>query len=148
VGHARKPGAPGRTTIPPEVVARATERLLREFRKRRYDDDYHLFIVPQQCYLYLEVRWKREDDDDPNPPVTKSSTTHKPLGRLKYLGQMRKWEFHPVGSGNSRRRIPAPSSRSPANTVLSSLLISDELAQRPARPGVRSATVLLPSLED
>jgi hypothetical protein len=95
MGHARKPGAPGRTTIPPEVVAKATERLLREFRKFHYDDDYHLFIIPQQCYLYLEVRWKREDDDDPDPPVTKSSTTHKPLGRLKYVGRMRRWEFHP-----------------------------------------------------
>ena len=95
MGRARKPGAPGRTTIPPEVVSKVTERLLREFRKFHYDDDYHFFIIPQQCYLYLEVRWKREDDDDPNPPVTKSSTTHKPLGRLKYLGQMRKWELHP-----------------------------------------------------
>ena len=95
MGHARKPGTPGRTTIPPDVVSRVTERLLREFTKFHYDDDYHLFIIPQQCYLYLEARWKREEDDDPHPPVTKSSTTHKPLGRLKYLGQMRKWEFHP-----------------------------------------------------
>ena len=31
----------------------------------------------------------------PAPPVTKSSTTHKPLGRLKFLGKMRKWEYHP-----------------------------------------------------
>jgi len=94
MGRARKPGTLGKTTIPTDVVSKVTERLLREFRKRRYDD-YHLFVIPQQCYLYLEVRRKREDDDDPHPPVTRSSTTHKPLGRLKYVGQMRKWEFHP-----------------------------------------------------
>ena len=94
MGHAKKPGTPGRTTIPPEVVSKVTARLLREFRKFHYDFDYHLFIIPQQCYLCLEVRWKREDEEDPDPPITKSSTTHKPLGRLKYLGQMREWDFH------------------------------------------------------
>jgi hypothetical protein len=95
MGRARKPGTPGKTTIPPEVVSRVTERLVAHFRKFGYDEEYHFFVVPQQCYLYLEVRRKREDDTGPPPPITKGSTTHKPLGRLKFLGGVRTWEHHP-----------------------------------------------------
>jgi hypothetical protein len=33
-------------------------------------------------------RWKRAEhgEDGPDPPIAKSSTTHKPLGRLRYDG--------------------------------------------------------------
>ena len=48
MGHAKKPGTPGRTTIPPEVVSKVTARLLRQFRKFHYDFDYQLFVIPQQ----------------------------------------------------------------------------------------------------
>jgi hypothetical protein len=95
MAHSKKPGAPGRTTIPPGIVSSVTKQCLELFEKLGYDEDYHLFVVPQQCYLYVEARPKRADDSDPPSPVTRSSTTHKPLGRLKYLGDANAWEYQP-----------------------------------------------------
>ena len=56
---------------------------------------YHLFIVPQQCYLYLEVARKEFGERGPRPPINLSSTTHAPLGRLKFMGNAEKWEYQP-----------------------------------------------------
>lgn len=43
-----KPGAPGRTTIPPEVVAEVTRKLVAEFRKMGYAQYHRFFVVPQR----------------------------------------------------------------------------------------------------
>ncbi|MBI5485756.1 MAG: hypothetical protein HY905_00325 [Deltaproteobacteria bacterium] len=95
MGHSKKPGAPGRTTIPPAIVSSVTKQCLAIFKKLGFDRDYHLFIVPQQCYLYVEAQPMLPEDRDPPPLVTTSSTTHKPLGRLKYLGGTDRWEYQP-----------------------------------------------------
>jgi len=57
--------------------------------------DHHLFIVPQQGFLYLEVERKEFGARGPRPPIDRSSTTHLPLGRLKFLGSPESWEFQP-----------------------------------------------------
>jgi hypothetical protein len=95
VGHRKKPGAPGKTTIPPKIVSSVTERLWAEFAKRGYLVDHHLFIIPQQCYLYVEVQRKEFGSSEPQPPITRSSTTHIPLGRLKFLGTADRWQHQP-----------------------------------------------------
>ena len=95
MGHRKKPGAPVRTTIPAEIVSSVTRRLLAEFTKRRYHMDHHLFVVAQQCYLYLEVERKEFGTPRSRPPVNRSSTTHIPLGRLKFMGTAQRWEYQP-----------------------------------------------------
>jgi hypothetical protein len=95
LGRSKKPGAPGKTTIPPEVVSSVTKRLLAEFRKRRYHMDHHLFVVAQQGYLYLEAARKEWGASGPRPPINRSSTTHIPLGRLRFLRDGEAWEFQP-----------------------------------------------------
>jgi len=95
MGHSKKPGTPGRTTIPAEIVTATTKRLLAVFTKRKFDLDHDLFVVPQQCYLYVEVQRRPYDAKGARPPITTSSTTHIPLGRLKFLGDAKKWEYQP-----------------------------------------------------
>ena len=95
MGRSKKPGTPQRTTIPAEIVRISTKRLLTAFRKRGYEIDHHLFVVPQQCYLYVEVQRKEFGSRDPRPPITRGSTTHMPLGRLKFLRRPDKWEYQP-----------------------------------------------------
>lgn len=50
MSHRKKPGAPGRTTIPAEVVAEVTGRLLAEFRKMGYARYHRLFVVSPLIY--------------------------------------------------------------------------------------------------
>ena len=95
MGRRKKPGTPGKTTIPPETVSSVTQRLLAEFTKREYHLDHHLFVVSQQCFLYVEVKRMKFDVQEPRLPINKSSTTHIPLGRLRFLGSMESWEFQP-----------------------------------------------------
>jgi len=95
VGHRKKPGTPGKTTIPAEIVASVTKRLLSTFTKRGYHLDHHVFIIPQQCYLYVEVERKEFGTRGYRPPITRSSTTHIPLGRLKFMGIAERWEYQP-----------------------------------------------------
>lgn len=95
MGRSKKPGAPGKTTIPPEVVFSVTTRLLAVFHESGFDTDYYLFVVPQQCYLYVETREMPTGCSLPVPPITKGSTTHKPLGRLKYVGTTEDWVCQP-----------------------------------------------------
>jgi hypothetical protein len=95
VGRRKKPGTPGKTTIPPAIVSFVTRRLVAEFTKRGYHLDHHLFVVLQQCFLYLEVERKEFGTLGPRPPVNRSSTIHIPLGRLKFLGSAAKWEYQP-----------------------------------------------------
>lgn len=95
MGRRKKPGAPGKTTIPPEIVTSVTQRLASTFKKHGYHRDHHLFIVPQQCYLYVEVERKPLFKRVPSLPITLSSTTHIPLGRLRYLGSAEEWEHQP-----------------------------------------------------
>ena len=54
--HSRKPGSPGKTTIPLRIVSAVTRRLLATFRRLGYDIDHDLFVIPQQCFLYVEVK--------------------------------------------------------------------------------------------
>ncbi|MBI4564835.1 MAG: hypothetical protein HY716_09115 [Planctomycetes bacterium] len=95
MGHRKKPGTPGKTTIPAEVVASVTKRLLDVFTGREYHLDHHIFIIPQQCYLYVEVERKEFGSRGRRPPITRSSTTHIPLGRLKFMDRSDRWEYQP-----------------------------------------------------
>ena len=95
MGRSRKPGTPGKTTIPAGIVAAVTKCLLAAFRKRGYEIDHHFFIIPQQCYLYVEVERKEFGTRGARPPITRSSTTHIPLGRLKFMETADRWEYQP-----------------------------------------------------
>ncbi len=95
MGRSKKPGTSGKTTIPPEIVYSGTRQLLGEFKKRGYHMDHHLFIVPQQGYLYVEVEGKEFGSRGPRPPITRSSTVHIPLGPLRFMGSAERWEFQP-----------------------------------------------------
>ena len=59
MGRRKKPGTPGKTTIPAGIVSNVTDRLVAVFRERGYHHDYRLFIIPQQGYLYVEVEERR-----------------------------------------------------------------------------------------
>lgn len=76
-------------------MSSVTGRLWAEFTTRGYHLDHHLFVIPQQCYLYVEVQRKEFGSPEPQPPITKSSTTHLPLGRLKFMGTAGKWQYQP-----------------------------------------------------
>ena len=94
MSHSKKPGTPGKTTIPPEIVSAATMKLAACFRGKWFTSSHDLFVVPRQCYLYVETRRRQWDDAGPRPPMDKDSTTHRPLGRLKYVGDPDVWEYH------------------------------------------------------
>lgn len=93
MGRRTKPGTPGRTTIPPEVVSWATE-LLQEPYRRHGDDDYELFVVPQQRFVYVEI--ERRDFLDPGRVAVKSSTarTRTPMGRFRFV-EKDSWIYEP-----------------------------------------------------
>lgn len=94
----KKPGTPGKTTIPREVVSSVTKYVQAEFKKCDSAEFSDVFVVAQQCFIYVETADKARDTFGrplPKPRVTTSSTTLKPLGRLKYLGRTGEWEFHP-----------------------------------------------------
>lgn len=95
MGHRKKPGTPGKTTIPSRIVVSVTERLWAGFTQRKYHLEHRLFIIPQQCYLYVEVQRKKLGSIEPQPPITRSSTTHIPLGRLKFMGTADRWQYQP-----------------------------------------------------
>ncbi|HEY3448461.1 MAG TPA: hypothetical protein VGK67_19050 [Myxococcales bacterium] len=94
----KKPGTPGKTTLPRDVVSAVTEFVQAEFKKRGSADYLDVFVVAQQCFIYLETADKAREAFGrplPKPRVTTSSTTHSPLGRLKFLGTTERWEFQP-----------------------------------------------------
>ena len=95
VGHRRKPGTPGKTTIPAEIVGAVTERLTAAFARHGYDVDYDLFVIPQQRYLYVEVERRESGARTARPPINRSSMMHLPLGRLRFLGSAERWEHQP-----------------------------------------------------
>ena len=91
----RKPGTPGRTTIPPDVVSSVTTRLQEEFAKRGFREDYDLFIIAQQSYLYIEVvRHPFGCGPECTPASLPSPSSRAPLGRLRQV-EGSEWEHHP-----------------------------------------------------
>ncbi len=93
MGHRKKPGTPGKTTIPAEVVSWAIE-LLREAFARQGDDDYALFVVPQQGFLYVEI--ERREFLDAGRVAVRSSTasTRTPMGRFRFVTKD-EWIYEP-----------------------------------------------------
>ncbi len=119
VGRRKKPGTPGKTTIPADIVREATQRLVSTFRKWGYEVDHHLFVVPQQDFLYIEVKRKEFGSGEPGPPITQGSTTHMPLGRLKFLGSADKWEHQPYRYGDECWDARDTETGSPEDLMLS-----------------------------
>jgi hypothetical protein len=99
MGRRKKPGTPGKKTIPREIVSAVTKRIQSEFKRRGCDDYLDVFVIAQQCYIYVETHPKQRDlfggPPPPKPRVTTSSTTHHPRGRLRYLGNAERWELQP-----------------------------------------------------
>ena len=90
----KKPGVPGKTKIPAEVVAWATEQLRAVFARHGENDEFELVVVPQQGYLYVEM--ERREGCDRAQAAVKSSTarTRLPLGRLRFVTE-EEWVYEP-----------------------------------------------------
>ncbi len=91
----KKPGTPGKTTIPSNVVSSVTKRLLAAFVEMEFNQDFTLFIVAQQSYLYIEVvRHPLGCGPGCAPTSPPSPSNHTPLGRLRHVSGD-EWEHHP-----------------------------------------------------
>lgn len=89
----RKPGVAGKTTIPLEVVTATRERLQAVFAKMGFAEDYDLYLVAQQRFLYVEVE-RHPIGCGPDCTSTRTSSARTPLGRLQLVSDD-EWEFHP-----------------------------------------------------
>ena len=92
----RKPGTPGRTTIPPEVVKSVTKRPNATFKKFGDAQFEKLEVVAQQHYLYLETR-PRPREILPGLVdarlIGKQRPPAKPLGRMVWTGDVKHWRL-------------------------------------------------------
>ena len=95
VAWRRKPGTPGKTTIPLEIVSSVTERLSAAFTRHGYHRLFKLFVVSQQGYLYVEAEWRALRARTPRRRTKGSSARRMPLGRLRFLGTPDRWEYQP-----------------------------------------------------
>jgi len=94
MARAKKPGAPGRTTIPKDVVKETISRLKKAFKKTDQAELADLVLVAQQHYLYLETIERPMEimpglilarfGKSKGPPRT-------PLGRMVWTGDPKDW---------------------------------------------------------
>ncbi len=92
----RKPGTPGKTTIPQEIVEGTTERLMRAFAKTGPAIKADLVVTAQQKYLYLETverPWERLPGVSEPRYGKARGPRHKPLGRMVWTGDPERWKL-------------------------------------------------------
>ena len=96
MARARKPGTPGKTTIPAEAVREATRRLKKAFTQTGYSAHERLEVIAQQGYLYIETV---ELPVEVYPGLVdarfakKGGARRTPLGRLVWTGDPERWCF-------------------------------------------------------
>ena len=92
----RKPGTPGKTTIPPEVVKTVTKRLQKAFKQTDEQAFSNLFIIAQQHFLYLE---KSEHPIEIMAGLVEArflkrgGAPRTPIGRMVWTGDVENWQL-------------------------------------------------------
>jgi len=92
--RARKPGTPGKTTIPKEAVLEARRRLKKAFVQTENSEYQRLEVIAQQHYLYLETV---ELPIEVFPGLVDArfarygGACRAPLGRLVWTGDPERW---------------------------------------------------------
>ena len=96
MAHRRKPGTPGKTAIPRDVVKTVMRRLQNAFKDTIDADLYDLFVIAQQHYLYLETT-DRPHELMPgfvdSRYLSKRPLPRKPLARMVWTGDPEKWHL-------------------------------------------------------
>jgi hypothetical protein len=94
MARAKKPGTPGKTTIPREVVKATTQRLKKAFKTTGEAVASDLVVVAQQHYLYLEAV-ERPIEIMPGMVearfAKKGGARRTPLGRMVWTGNAENW---------------------------------------------------------
>ena len=94
MARAKKPGTPGKTRIPPDVVKDVTRRLKRAFRQTAEALSAELVVTAQQHYLYLETA-ERPVEILPGLIAARfgkgKGQPRKPLGRMVWNGDPEEW---------------------------------------------------------
>ncbi len=94
--RAKKPGTPGTTIIPKEVVREATRRLENAFRRTEDAEHQRLEVIAQQRFLYLEIV---ERPVEVLPGLVearfakKGGARRRTLGRLVWTGDPERWHL-------------------------------------------------------
>lgn len=96
MSRARKPGTPGKTTIPQDVVEATAGRLMKAFAENGAAIGADLSVTAQQEYLYLETVERPAQDASGigKPRYGKArGPRRRPLGRMVWTGQTERWEL-------------------------------------------------------
>jgi hypothetical protein len=120
MGRRRKPGVPGKTTIPQNAVSSTTERLQALFVKQGFAEDFDLFAIAQQSFLYLEVE-RHALGCGPECTSVKPSMPRTPLGRLRHV-RGDNWELHPYRWSDEDWDDRSPATGTPEELVLTMLV--------------------------
>lgn len=94
MARARKPGAPGRTKIPKDVVTATTKRLKKAFAGTGEALGADLVVVAQQHYLYLETVEKPAEIVPGLIPArfgNRGGRRRALLGRMVWNGDEERW---------------------------------------------------------
>ena len=94
MARARKPGTPGKTKIPADVVRAARKRLLRAFRETDEEEFCDLKVIAQQHFLYLETV-ERPHEVLPGLIDARFAKQQRrtPLGRMIWAGDPERWRL-------------------------------------------------------
>ncbi len=96
MARAKKPGTPGKTTIPAEVVKDATRRIRKEYEGTGGAAIADLEVIAQQRYLYFETI-ERPRAILPGLIAArfgqKRGTRRTPLGRAAWTGDPELWNL-------------------------------------------------------
>lgn len=96
MARAKKPGTPGKTRIPKDVVKDTTIRLKKAFKGTGEAELADLVIIAQQHYLYLETA-ERPVEILPGLISARfgkgKGAPRKPLGRMVWTGNPERWGF-------------------------------------------------------
>ncbi|MBN1489919.1 MAG: hypothetical protein JXA69_08380 [Phycisphaerae bacterium] len=96
MARARKPGTPGRTTIPRDAVKETTRRLTKSFKQTAEAELASLAVIAQQAYLYLETM-ERPFEVMPGLVAArfakKGGARRTPLGRMVWTGNPEIWHL-------------------------------------------------------
>jgi hypothetical protein len=94
MARAKKPGTPGKTTIPKDVVKETVHRLKKVFKKENQAEFADLVVIAQQHYLYLETE-ERPVEILPGLISARfgkgKGVPRTPLGRMVWTGDPKQW---------------------------------------------------------
>ena len=96
MARARKPGTPGKTTIPRDVIKDVTRRLKKAFKQTGEAESEDLVVIAQQHYLYLETEERPVEIMPgliPSRFGKSQGPRRTPLGRMVWTGNPEDWDL-------------------------------------------------------